>query len=193
MSAAEIKQSALARFAQDGYEGASLKHIADDCGIKKPSIYAHFSSKEDLFLQVLADVFERQKQRIEDYFEEHASLPLEAQLKGFVVDWQQIYERDAERKFFLRMVFFPPSALYDDVMNLVYPFLDEQEQKLSRLLAAGCPVQGGIIRHPRQAAIAYLTLLDGIAVEMLYGGEARTTRRLEAAWPVYWSGVSRER
>ncbi|KKO54732.1 TetR/AcrR family transcriptional regulator [Paenibacillus sp. DMB20] len=193
MSSQLILQAALAHFARDGYEGASLKNIADDCGIKKPSIYAHFASKEDLFLTALHAVFRRQEERIRGYFEEFKALPLEEQLKGFMLRRQQDYHRDDEVRFFLRVSFFPPNSLYNEVMDILYPFLDRQEDQLSDLLATGCPVEGSIIRNPRQAACAFLTLMDGIDVEILYGGEARSSRRLEQAWPVYWSGVTKER
>lgn len=192
MSAGDIKQSALAHFAKNGYEGASLKHIADDCGIKKPSIYAHFSSKKDLFLQVLQDVFQRQEDLMVGYFLDHANWPLEQQLHGFLESRLQAYRMDDEVRFFLRMAFFPPSMLYDEVMGMVYPLLDQQEENLSKLLAAGCPVHGRIIRYPRKAAIAYMTLLDGIHLETVYGGEERAMRRLVAAWPVYWLGVTKQ-
>ncbi|SMF66634.1 transcriptional regulator, TetR family [Paenibacillus uliginis N3/975] len=193
MTSSNIMQAALTHFARDGYEGASLKNIADDCGIKKPSIYAHFASKEDLFMKVLQSVFQRQEERIRHYFIEHEQLPLEEQLKGCLTERQREYHEDDEAKFFLRMSFFPPNSLYNEVMGILYPFLDSQEDQLSRLLAAGCPVKGPIIRHPRQAASAFLTLMDGIDVEILYGGEERSLRRLEQAWPVYWSGVTKER
>ncbi|MGG3504309.1 TetR/AcrR family transcriptional regulator [Paenibacillus lautus] len=192
MSAVDIKQSALAHFAKNGYEGASLKHIADDCGIKKPSIYAHFSSKKDLFLQVLQDVFQRQEDLMVGYFLDHADWPLEQQLHGFLESRLQAYRMDDEVRFFLRMAFFPPSTLYDEVMGMVYPLLDQQEENLSKLLAAGCPVHGRIIRYPRKAAIAYMTLLDGIHLETVYGGEERALRRVVAAWPVYWLGVTKQ-
>ncbi|OMF81725.1 TetR/AcrR family transcriptional regulator [Paenibacillus glucanolyticus] len=192
MSAANIKQSALAHFAKNGYEGASLKHIADDCGIKKPSIYAHFSSKEDLFLQVLQDVFQRQEKLMVGYFLNHTDLPLEQQLHGFLENSLQAYQGDDEVRFFMRMAFFPPSTFYDEVMAMLYPLLDEQEDNLSRLLAAGCPVHGRIIRYPRKAAIAFMTLLDGIHLEAVYGGEQRALKRLTAAWPIFWLGVTKQ-
>ncbi|MGY5346161.1 TetR/AcrR family transcriptional regulator [Paenibacillus glucanolyticus] len=192
MSAANIKQSALTHFAKNGYEGASLKHIADDCGIKKPSIYAHFSSKEDLFLQVLQDVFQRQEKLMVGYFLNHTDSPLEQQLHGFLKNSLQAYQADDEVRFFMRMAFFPPSTLYDEVMAMLYPLLDQQENNLSRLLAAGCPVHGRIIRYPRKVAIAFMTLLDGIHLEAVYGGDERALKRLTAAWPIFWLGVTKQ-
>lgn len=193
MSSTNIMQAALVHFARDGYEGASLKNIADDCGIKKPSIYAHFASKEDLFMQVLKAVFQKQEDKIQKYFKDNESLPLEELLKGLLMQKLRDYHEDQEAKFFLRMSFFPPNSLYDEVMGMVYPFLDQQENNLATLFAAGCPVKGRIIQNPQQAALAFITLMDGIDVETLYGGEERSIRRLELAWPVYWLGVTKER
>ncbi|QCT04632.1 TetR family transcriptional regulator [Paenibacillus algicola] len=190
-SSKQILQAALAHFARDGYEGASLQGIAEDCGIRKPSIYAHYSSKGDLFLQAVKDVFQRQEQNIVGFFSQHQELSLEEMLKSFLQQRLEQYTRDDEARFFLRVSFFPPRALYEEVMNIVYPFLDRHEACLSQLLAAGCPQHGRIISRPDQAASVFLTLLDGIHVEILYGGEERAARRLAHAWPVYWQGVTR--
>lgn len=58
MKSNEIKEAALKYFTIHGYEGASLSLIAEEVGMKKQSIYAHFKGKDDLFLQVLRDAKE---------------------------------------------------------------------------------------------------------------------------------------
>ncbi|MFS7182858.1 TetR/AcrR family transcriptional regulator [Serratia proteamaculans] len=50
-SAAErIAQLALEQFAEHGYDAASLNDIAVRAGIKKASLYAHFASKDALYV-----------------------------------------------------------------------------------------------------------------------------------------------
>lgn len=49
MKSNEIKEAALKFFTIHGYEGASLSLIAEEVGMKKQSIYAHFKGKDDLF------------------------------------------------------------------------------------------------------------------------------------------------
>lgn len=40
-------------FVQRGYEGVSIRDIAQECGLAKATIYHHFRDKEDLFFSVL--------------------------------------------------------------------------------------------------------------------------------------------
>src|SRR5882672_11078646 len=42
-------------FVRDGYEGAELGEIASLAGRTKGAIYAHFKSKEDLFIALFAE------------------------------------------------------------------------------------------------------------------------------------------
>ena len=55
----EALQVALQVFRRQGYEGTSISDLTDAMGITRPSLYAAFGNKEDLFRQAL-DLYERQ-------------------------------------------------------------------------------------------------------------------------------------
>ena len=53
----KILETALTMFAKNGYNGTSMEQIAQDVGIKTPSLYKHFKGKEDI-LNSLIDIAE---------------------------------------------------------------------------------------------------------------------------------------
>ena len=52
-SGERILDAAEVRFARSGYDATSLGDIADDVGIRTPSLYKHFESKRDLYVAVV--------------------------------------------------------------------------------------------------------------------------------------------
>jgi AcrR family transcriptional regulator len=52
----QLLEVALARFAAGGYHETSMEQIADAAGVTKPVLYQHFSSKQELFLELLDTV-----------------------------------------------------------------------------------------------------------------------------------------
>lgn len=53
-----ILKVATRRFARQGFDSTSLQEIADEVGIKKPSLLHHFPSKNELLRAVLDQLFE---------------------------------------------------------------------------------------------------------------------------------------
>jgi TetR/AcrR family transcriptional regulator, transcriptional repressor for nem operon len=60
-----ILEAAGRRFKQDGIDGAGLAAVMSDAGLTNGAFYAHFSSKEDLVANVLAEQLRAQRQSIE--------------------------------------------------------------------------------------------------------------------------------
>lgn len=77
-----INQEALILFAVRGFYGTSLSMIANAVGIRKSSIYAHFSSKDELFLSVVQSVADIYETKMENFFTilKQLSQPVEHQL-----------------------------------------------------------------------------------------------------------------
>lgn len=190
MTAHRIKQVALVHFAEYGYEGTSLSKIAQEVGIKKPSIYAHFKSKEDLFMQILQDAFKLELDVCSAFFQEHQGQRIAWQLKTYLYNYLSRYQQQDELRFMLRMTFCPPAPVEEAVLTQVYHFLDNLEHHLVPII--GQALRNGEIAgiHPEQAATAFMCMLDGLFAELLYGGEERFKRKLEASWLVYWRGLT---
>jgi AcrR family transcriptional regulator len=186
----KIREVALRHFSRKGYKGASLADISADVGIKKQSIYAHFIGKDELFLSVFRDAAAREELFVEEYLKSSVLLPLEQMLYGFLGEYRERYEREEDTKFFLRMAFFPPVHLQREIVDYCNHHLYRMGEQLEPYFESAAS-SGGMDPDvsTERALAAFTAVLDGVFVEMLYGGFERSLKRLDASWYVYWRGV----
>jgi TetR/AcrR family transcriptional regulator, transcriptional repressor for nem operon len=83
-----ILEAAGRRFKQDGIDGAGVAAVMSDAGLTNGAFYAHFSSKEDLVANVLADQVRAQRQSFD------AQPPGRAGLEAFVHSYLSPQHRD---------------------------------------------------------------------------------------------------
>jgi AcrR family transcriptional regulator len=69
-----IVEAAGRRFKQDGIDGAGVASLMSDAGLTNGAFYAHFTSKEDLVANVLADQLRAQRQSFDAQLSERAGL-----------------------------------------------------------------------------------------------------------------------
>jgi len=185
-----IREVALRHFSRNGYKGASLADISAEVGIKKQSIYAHFSGKDELFLSVFREVAAREELFVEEYLKRSGLLSLEKMLYGFLSEYRKRYKREEDTKFFLRMAFFPPRHLQKEIVEYCNRHLDRMGEQLAPYFESAAN-SGGMDPEvtTERALAAFTAVLDGVFVEMLYGGFESSLKRLDASWYIYWRGV----
>lgn len=88
-----ILAQARAIFARRGYAETSLREIAEAVGIKTPSLYAHFPSKEALYAEVYASVSVDHTAYFDDLARRSAALEPLARLRH-LLDGIEAYYRD---------------------------------------------------------------------------------------------------
>jgi TetR/AcrR family transcriptional regulator, transcriptional repressor for nem operon len=69
-----ILEAAGRRFKEDGIDGAGVAAVMSDAGLTNGAFYAHFSSKEDLVANVLADQLRAQRQSLDSQSSDRAGL-----------------------------------------------------------------------------------------------------------------------
>src|SRR5438132_11993518 len=83
-----ILEAAGRRFKQDGIDGAGVAAVMSDAGLTNGAFYAHFTSKEELVANVLADQLRAQRQNIE------AQAPSRAGIEAFIHQYLSPQHRD---------------------------------------------------------------------------------------------------
>lgn len=193
MKSNEIKKAALKYFTIHGYEGASLSQIAAEVGMKKQSIYAHFKGKDDLFLQVLRDAKETELSSKLKYFSKIDSQNPEKDLYGFLQLVIDLFQKNEQLKFWLRMSFFPPAhlakAIEKEVIDIEEKVQAILESKFQDWIDAKVLVED-VAKTP---TFAFLGIVDSTLLELVYGNdEKRLKDKLEASWTVFWRGISHQ-
>ncbi|MCY8404083.1 TetR/AcrR family transcriptional regulator [Bacillus sonorensis] len=69
-----LLEAAVEIFAQMGFYGATVDKIAEHAGFSKGAFYAHFHSKEELFLTILEQQMEAHVDNIRNVIKQHQSL-----------------------------------------------------------------------------------------------------------------------
>lgn len=54
----QVLQAAAQAFARQGYDGMSMRQLAESCAVTAPALYHHFSSKEALYDEVCRRLFD---------------------------------------------------------------------------------------------------------------------------------------
>ncbi len=79
----QILDSALERFALDGFLATSIQHIAADAGVSKATVLYHFTSKEDLLQHAITPALD-EFQKLLDGVRDDESLADPSDRKAFV-------------------------------------------------------------------------------------------------------------
>lgn len=191
-TAAKLRVEARALFAERGFSGASLGEICSRVGIRKPSLYNHFSSKEALFLDLL-------QRAIDDWGKASPPPsteggPLREQLElhlrtlvGFAV------ERPHAAALCRVAVSQVGGALEGKVRDLLQGHRREYQKILEELFREA-KNRGEVVDMDVNALVySWLTFVDGVMSHQLFGYGRRRQEFLEhldPMWKLYWRGIS---
>ncbi|MBP3964868.1 TetR/AcrR family transcriptional regulator [Paenibacillus lignilyticus] len=182
MTANRLKQAALTLFADSGYEGVSLSEIAKSVGIKTPSIYAHFDSKEQLFIELLEDAIREEREKLLlllQGMEDHPPIERLYAVFLFYTDLDQITKGQS---FLKRTMLVPPRHLESRLSQYFTTYEEEVTVHVSELLRGS--TNGGTLgeeRAERLLALFY-ALIDGLLVEHKLYDSALYRKRQEQLW-----------
>ena len=186
MTKQEILEHALALFMEKGYEGASMSDLAAATGIKKASLYAHYSGKEEIFSAVFTGVVEEYRENMKiltlHRSEESALTRLERMFRAFL----RYCHNNPRMYFWDRYFYFPPDFIKERMERETKETQGEFQQAIQAAISEGI-ARGEIREQPvESAALSYYYLMIGLSMSVkLYDREA-----LEKDISLAWDGLS---
>lgn len=185
-----LSETAFSLFAAHGYESTTMSQIAHAIGIKKPTLYSYYESKEELFLSIFTEAAEEYRQYIEQILAEALQLEnIKDQLyhvfRGYIAYFAQNPELSA---FWNRILLFPPASLKEKLFAQISNLETSLYEKVAGIIQAG--MDRGDLRHGvvLDTLFSFYCLREGLLLAILLNPDLEP-RKIEVVWENIWYGI----
>lgn len=183
----KIKETSVNLFSKKGYEGTSVRDITKSLGITPAALYAHFSSKEELFLEILREGWEEILKEAEDIIISNQGKPYKDILHDVYKHYVTSYIKDSQKPvFLLRSVMFPPDELREKVFNIFLKnssgFNVHMKEIFSKCIEKGIIKDFAIKEHED----IFYKFVDCFLFEVTAINKKITMDEIEKHWVFYW-------
>ena len=189
-TADRLAKIALELFAARGYQGTSLADIAGRLGIRKPSLYNYYRSKDELFLDLFETSLEQWREASRSPLHAGGSCAerLERHLRAAV----SFAVSDPHATALCRAAV---SQVGGELSERVQALLDrhrvDYRDQLTAVFIQGIEA-GEIPARPVTALVlSWLVFIDGILTRQVFLPEKRSEylEYLDELWGIFWAGV----
>lgn len=153
-----ILEAARSEFAAHGLAGGRVDRIASTAGVNKAMLYYHFRSKENLYMEAVADVITRAAHTVSSLVDREQSLE---ELLLLIADfYEKLFQANPEyRAIFLRELATPDSPVLKE-MGERFAVSGLPEKLFTRLTAA---MEAGDVRvvDIRQSLLSFILMNVG--------------------------------
>lgn len=189
MTSERILDVALEYFSELGYAGTTFAMIAKAVGIKKQSIYAHFTSKEHLYFTCFERALRLEEQRAKQY---QQRLAQQSDVLHVKVIFREYMLENLQRN----------TVLFLYKAGLVTPreYLLQSQAYIARYRESIL----GVLRPwlltmktkndiPKEKAVGMIEMLfclyDGCMIELVINGKQAFQKRFDSVWSQFWESI----
>ncbi|PKM39480.1 MAG: hypothetical protein CVV04_10765 [Firmicutes bacterium HGW-Firmicutes-9] len=192
MTKQEILEHALALFMKKGYEGASMSDLAAATGIKKASLYAHYSGKEEIFSAVFTGVVEEYRETIQSLTlkreDESALTRLERMFRAFL----RYCHNNPRMYFWDRYFYFSPEFIQERMERETKETQDEFQRAIQSAISDGIARREIRPQPVESAALAYYYLMIGLSMSVKLFDREELEREISLAWAGLTRGLQND-
>ncbi|MBM7620830.1 AcrR family transcriptional regulator [Bacillus tianshenii] len=185
----KIKKSALQLFAQRGYYGTSLNDVANMVGIKKPSLYAHFKNKDELYKSIIIELVDVFTKKITLTHQNSKQQSTKEQLLGMVISMVDFWKDEEFGLLYKRSMLFPEEQFQALTHEQFVKSETHTTEILNRIFTEAISTEQ-IGEQPILPLIdAFYCLIDGLFVQRFFYEPEDYEAKVSHAFDHYWKGI----
>ncbi len=189
MKKAEILNKSLELFATHGYFGTSMDDIAKAVGIKKASLYSHYSGKESIFTAVFDSILEDYSEFIVNlttYKENTNSL---AVLQGIFSIYIKNCIKNYKMTFWDRYYYYPPEYLKDYIIQKTYEIEMVLMDKITKVIEEGINRKEIINKPASDIALTFYNIMIGFSLGIRFYDGKDIDAEISRCLNVFLNGI----
>lgn len=187
----EILNQALNIYTEYGYDKMTLALIAQNIGIKKPSIYAHFSNKDEIFLVLLEQQFKEINNFLDDKILNICTTYNKETLHSEIFKRIILYitQDPIRKKFWHRIFFNPPINFKKNIKAKLEAFAEKFINSMINTFELD--IHNYKSREEMKIIIidSFIAYIFGIISLLIYTDKTITLDELEVFWNIYIQGL----
>ncbi len=183
-----IRGAAAALFAQRGYSGASMAEIALRVGIRKPSLYNHYSSKEELFMDLLHSGLRQWRALSSGVLAEAGQH--EERLRLHLHHLLAFAAKNPDTMAICRLAVVQIGGEYGErLADVLSAHREEYQDRLEDFFARATEAGEVVAEKPRVLMLSWLVFLEGLLTRQLLALDEHCQPHLEQLWRLFWRGI----
>jgi AcrR family transcriptional regulator len=186
----KIKEKSIELFYKKGYADTSIRDITNSLNVTPAALYAHFSSKSDLFIQVFEEGWDditKGAVKVINHDNEQSSRDTLYVMYNYYLNF---YMHESSRTIFLlRNVMFPPDELRDKVFSIFESKINNLNKKIEEVFLK--LIEEKTIKDlPLNEHITlFYRLVNSFLFEITALSRKITPSELDSQWKRYWESI----
>ena len=186
----KILEEALILFTEKGYIDTTMNDIAKRVGIKAPSIYEHYSSKKELFFDVLEFCFSKYKNMLENVCE---GLQYPVDMSELFKIYKKVIhfmiKNNYNYKFFLRYITFPPNQFEDVIRERIFNLTKFSAKAIISIYEGLITNEMIKVINKTDFVLWFYRMIIGDIFQFIICNEKLNDEKLTNNWELFWSGI----